>query len=155
MMMQHTLAYLHLLALAVLVGKVVFLSFVTTPVLARNLEPESFARVVRQLFPRYYALGMISATVGWGTITALGVQRGFDSFDLISSGMWLGILAIENYCRTPLTPQINELSDTLSANKERGLNTPLLREKRDSLHRLSVQLNSAVLVMGLCLIGLI
>ncbi len=154
-MMQHTLAYLHLLALAVLVGKVVFLSFVTAPVLARNLEPETFARVVRQLFPRYYALGMISATVGWVTITALGVQRGFDSFDVISSGMWLGILAIENYCRTPLMPQINELSDKLSANLKRGLNTPLLMKERDSLHRLSVQLNSAVLVMGLCLIGLI
>ncbi len=154
-MIQHTLAYLHLLALAVLVGKVVFLSFVTAPVLARNLEPESFARVVRQLFPRYYALGMISATVGWATITALGVQRGFGPFDLVSSGLWLGILAIENYCRTPLTPQINELSDRLTANIERGLNTPLLRKKRDSLHRLSVQLNSAVLVMGLCLMGLI
>ncbi|GJL56814.1 MAG: hypothetical protein NPIRA02_39460 [Nitrospirales bacterium] len=154
-MMQHTLAYLHLLALSVLVGKVVFLSFVTAPVLARNLEPDSFARVVRQLFPRYYALGMISAAVGWATITALAVQRGFSPFDLVSSGLWLGILAIENYCRTPLTPQINELSDTLNVNRQRGLNTPHLIQKRDSLHRLSVQLNSAVLVMGLCIIGLI
>ncbi len=154
-MMQHTLAYLHLLALAVLVGKVVFLSFVTAPVLARNLEPESFARVVRQLFPRYYALGMISATVGWATITALALLRGFSPLDLVSSGLWLGILAIENYCRTPLTPQINELSDKLKANVARGLNTPLIAKRRDSLHRLSVQLNSAVLVMGLCLLGLI
>jgi len=154
-MMQHTLAYLHLLALAVLVGKIVFLSFVTAPVLARNLEPESFARVVRQLFPRYYALGMISAALGWATITALAVQRGFSPLDVVSSGLWLGILAIENYCRTPLTPQINELSDTLSTNEKRGLNTPLIQKQRDSLHRLSVQLNSAVLMMGLCLIGLV
>lgn len=154
-MLQQTLAYIHLLALAVLVGKVVFLSFVTAPVLARNLEPDSFARVVRQLFPRYYALGMISAAVGWATITALAVLRGFGPFDLVSSALWLGILAIENYCRTPLTPQINELSDTLTANRERGLNTPFIQKKRDSLHRLSVQLNSAVLVMGLCLIGLV
>ena len=153
--MQHTLAYLHLLAIAVLVGKVVFLSFVTAPILARTLDPVSFARVVRQLFPQYYALGMISAVVGWATITALGVQRGFGPFDLVSSALWLGILAIENYCRTPLTPQINELSDTLKENKERGLNTPLIQKRRDSLHRLTVQLNSAVLVMGLCLMGLI
>ena len=155
MIVQHTLAYLHLLALAVLVEKVVFLSFVTAPVLARNLEPESFARVVRQLFPRYYALGMMSAAAGWATITTLGVLRGFGPFDLVSSCLWLGILAIENYCRTPLTPQINQLSDTLKVNQERGLNTPLIAKKRDSLHRLSVQLNSVVLVMGLCLLGLI
>ena len=154
-MLQHTLAYLHLLAIAILVGKVVFLSFVTAPILARTLDSGSFSRVVRQLFPRYYALGMISAVVGWATITALGVQRGMNVFDLVSSTLWLGILAIENYCRTPLTPQINELSDQLKANQERGLNTPLIQKRRDSLHQLTVQLNSAVLVMGLCIMGLI
>ena len=154
-MIQETLAYLHLLAIAVLVGKVVFLSFVTAPILARTLDPESFSRVVRQLFPQYYALGMISAVVGWATITALGIQRGLGPFDLISSALWLGILAIENYCRAPLTPQINQLSDTLKENQARGLNTPLIQKRRDTLHRLTVQLNSAVLVMGLCLIGLI
>jgi len=154
MILQHSLAYLHLLALAVLVGKVVFLSFITAPVLARTLEPESFTRVVRQLFPRYYALGMVSAAVGWATITALAVLRGFSPLDLVSSALWLAILGIENYCRTPLTPQINELSDTLKTNIERGLNTPLIQKQRDSLHRLTVQLNSAVLAMGLLLIGL-
>ena len=51
--MVETLTYLHLLAVAVLVGKVVFLSFVTAPVLARALDPDAFARVVRMLFPRY------------------------------------------------------------------------------------------------------
>ena len=89
-MIQETLAYLHLLAIAVLVGKVVFLSFVTAPVLARTLDPESFARVVRQLFPRYYALGMISAVVGWATITALAILRGFGPLDLVSSGFVAG-----------------------------------------------------------------
>jgi hypothetical protein len=154
-MIQETLAYLHILAIAVLVGKVVFLSFVTAPVLARTLDPESFARVVRQLFPRYYALGMISAVVGWATITALAILRGFSPFDLVSSALWLGILIIENYCRAPLTPEINALSDRLKENQARGLNTPLIQKRRDTLHNLTIQLNSAVLVMGLFLIGLI
>ena len=69
--------------------------------------------------------------------------------------LWLGILMIENYCRAPLTPQINALSDRLKENQARGLNTPLIQQRRDTLHKLTVQLNSAVLVMGLCLIGLI
>ncbi len=154
-MTQHILAYLHVLAIAILVGKVVFLSFVTAPILARALDTESFTRVVRQLFPRYYALGMMSAVIGWATITALGIQRGLGPFDLVSSGLWLGILAIENYCRTPLTPQMNELSDRLKENLARGINTPLIQQRRDSLHRLTIRLNSAVLAMGLCLLGLI
>ncbi|MEO8326608.1 MAG: hypothetical protein ABI618_12205, partial [Nitrospirota bacterium] len=65
-----------------------------------------------------------------------------------------GVLAIEHYCRTPLIAQINELSDQLKAKQARGLTTPLLQQQRDGLHRLSVQLNSLVLFMGLCLIGL-
>jgi hypothetical protein len=154
-MIQQTLAYIHLLAIAVLVGKIVFLSFITAPVLARTLDPESFARVVRQLFPRYYALGMISAVAGWVTITCLALNKGFELWDLISSSLWLGILAVENYCRTPLTPQINGLSDQLKDNEQRGVHIVSVRERRDFLHRVTVYLNSAVLIMGLCLIGLI
>lgn len=153
--MKETLAYLHVLAIAVLVGKVVFLSFVTAPVLARTLDPESFARVVRQLFPQYYALGMIAATVGWATITSIGLLRGFGIIDMVSSTLWLGILVIETYCRSPLTPQINALSDQLKEAEQRGVQKISIRKDRDSLHRLSVQLNSAVLLLGLCLIGLI
>ena len=88
-------------------------------------------------------------------LTALAILRGFGPLDLVSSALWLGILAIENYCRAPLTPQINALSDKLKENQARGLNTPLIQKRRDMLHTLTVQLNSAVLVMGLCLIGLI
>ncbi|MDT7042517.1 DUF4149 domain-containing protein [Candidatus Nitronereus thalassa] len=154
-MMVETLAYLHILAIAVLVGKVVFLSFVTAPVLARTLDPDSFAKVVRQLFPQYYALGMVAATIGWATITSIGLLKGFGPIDLISSTLWLGILTIENYCRSPLTPRINALSDRLKEADQRGLNILSVKKDRDDLHRLSVQLNSLVLIIGLCLIGLI
>ena len=153
--MLESLAYLHVLAIAVLVGKVVFLSFITAPVLARTLDPDSFAKVVRQLFPRYYALGMVAATVGWATITSIGLLKGFGPVDLISSPLWLGILTIENYCRAPLTPRINVLSDRLKEAEQLGVKIVSLRKDRDSLHRLSVQLNSLVLIIGLCLIGLI
>lgn len=153
--MLESLAYLHVLAIAVLVGKVVFLSFITAPVLSQTLDPDSFAKVVRQLFPRYYALGMVSATVGWATITSIGLLKGFGPIDLISSTLWLGILTIENYCRSPLTPRINALSDRLKEADQRGIKILSVRKDRDDLHRLSVKLNSLVLIIGLCLIGLI
>ena len=154
-MMIDILTYLHLLAIAVLVGKVVFLSFVTAPVLARALDPDAFARVVRLLFPRYYALGMIAATVGWASVTSLGLLNGFGPLALIAATLWLGVLAIENYCRSPLTPRINALSDQLKDAAQRGVNVVPVRKDRDTLHRRSVQLNGLVLILGLCLIGLI
>ncbi len=152
-MTERILIFLNLLAMAVLVGKIVFLSFVTAPVLARTLDADAFSQVVRNLFPQYYALGMISAAVGWSTSLALGLLYGFKSFVLIPSTLWLGILAIELYCRTPLISRINELSDQLKAKQSKGISTPLLQKQRDGLHRLSVQLNSLVLLMGLCLLG--
>ena len=153
-MTEHILIFFNLLAMAILVGKIVFLSFVTAPVLSRTLDADSFAKVVRSLFPQYYGLGMISAAVGWTTSIALGLLNGFESIVLLPATIWLGVLAIEHYCRTPLIAQINELSDQLKAKQARGLTTPLLQQQRDGLHRLSVQLNSLVLFMGLCLIGL-
>ncbi len=153
-MIERILIFLNLFAMAVLVGKIVFLSFVTAPVLSRTLDADAFAKVVRSLFPQYYALGMISAAVGWFTSMALALLQGFTSTALIPATLWLGILAIEHYCRTPLISKINSLSDTLKAKQEKGINTPLLQRQRDGLHRLSVQLNSLVLLLGLCLLGL-
>lgn len=153
-MVEHILIFLNLLAMGILVGKIVFLSFVTAPVLARTLDAESFSRVVRSLFPPYYGLGMISAAIGWASSIALGTLNNGESLMLIPATLWLGILAIEHYCRTPLITQINELSDELKVKQAKALNTPLLLKQRDDLHRLSVQLNSIVLLMGLCLIGL-
>lgn len=153
-MTEHILIFFNLLAMAILVGKIVFLSFVTAPVLSRTLDTDTFAKVVRSLFPQYYGLGMISAVVGWTTSIALGLLNGFDSIVLLPATIWLGVLAIEHYCRTPLIAQINDLNDQLKAKQARGLTTPLLQQQRDGLHRLSVQLNSLVLFMGLCLIGL-
>ncbi|MBA2485688.1 MAG: DUF4149 domain-containing protein [Nitrospira sp.] len=54
---EPVIQYLHALAVAVLLGKVVLLSFVVAPILAKNLEREPFGKVVRRLFPAYYALG--------------------------------------------------------------------------------------------------
>jgi len=153
--MLEILAYLHLLAVAVLVGKVVFLSFVTAPVLVRALDPDAFARVVRMLIPRYYALGMIAATVGWASITSRGLLNGFGPPDLLAATLWLGVLAIENYCRSPLTPRINDLSDRFKDATQRGVPLGSIRKDRDTLHRRSVQLNVVVPVLGLCLAGLL
>ena len=153
-MTERILIFLNLLAMAILVGKIVFLSFVTAPVLARTLDTDSFSRVVRHLFPLYYGLGMISASVGWTSSIVLGMLNNVESLMLIPATLWLGILAIEYYCLNPLIGQINELSDQLKVKRAKGLNTPLLLQRRDGLHRLSVRLNSLVLLMGLCLIGL-
>ena len=80
--------YLHGLAVAILVGKVVLLSFVVAPVLAKQLAPEQFGNVVRQLFPAYYLLGMGAAVGGLVSVTALLVTRGSSPALSAAAAIW-------------------------------------------------------------------
>jgi hypothetical protein len=152
--MVSLIKYLHLLAAAVLVGKVVLLSLVVAPILAKNLEREPFGKVVRQLFPAYYALGMGTAIVGLISLAWLGLIRGMRAALLVAGGTWLLIFVAEAYCRSPLTPQSNAMRDRLKEQESRGAVDPALQVAWNQLHQRSVYLNSLVLLAGLCLLGL-
>ncbi|SLM46848.1 conserved membrane protein of unknown function [Nitrospira japonica] len=146
--------YLSMLAVAVLVGKVILLSFVVAPVLAKNLEAEAFGKVVRQLFPAYYALGIGAAGAGLVLVIMRGIAGETDALHHLAAGLWLAVIAAETYCRAPLTPQSNALRDRLKAQESRGAVDPVLQQTWNRLHRRSVYLNSLVLLLGLGLLGL-
>ena len=150
--MVSVIEYLHMLAAAVLVGKVVLLSFIVAPILAKNLEREPFGKVVRQLFPAYYALGMGMAIVGLISVIGLGLILGMSTILLVAGGTWLIILAAEAYCRSPLTPQSNAMRDRLKEQESRGAVDPALQSAWNRLHQRSVYLNSLVLFAGLYLL---
>lgn len=146
--------YLHSLAIAVLVGKVVLLSFVVAPILAKNLEREAFGKVVRRLFPAYYAVGIATAIVGLVSLSGVAFLRGLNTAPAVAVGLWTIVLAAEAYCRSPLTPQSNEMRDRLKEQESRGAVDLVLQAAWNRLHQRSVYLNSLVLVAGLCLLGL-
>lgn len=150
--MLSVIEYLHMLAAAVLVGKVVLLSFIVAPILAKNLEREPFGKVVRQLFPAYYALGMGTAILGLISVIGLGLILGMSTTLLVAGGTWLIILAAEAYCRSPLTPQSNAMRDRLKEQESRGAVDPALQSAWNRLHQRSVYLNSLVLFAGLYLL---
>jgi len=152
--MAPLIEYLHALAVAILVGKVVLLSFVVAPILAKSLEREAFGTVVRRLFPAYYALGMGTAIMGLVSLSALAMIRGMSPSLLVGGGVWLIILAAESYCRSPLTPQSNDMRDWLKEQEQHGTVDPNLQAAWNRLHQRSVYLNSLVLLAGLCLLGL-
>jgi hypothetical protein len=152
--MVSVVEYFQMLAVAVLVGKVVLLSFIVAPILAKNLEREPFGKVVRQLFPAYYTLGMGTAIVGLVSVIGLVLIRGITTGLLVGGGTWLIILAAEAYCRSPLTPQSNAMRDRLKSQESKGTLDPALKTAWNRLHQRSVYLNSLVLLAGLCLLGL-
>lgn len=152
--MDSFLAYVHVLGIAVLVGKVVLLSFVVAPVLARTLDPEHFGTVVRRLFPAYYLVGIAAAAVGLIAVSAMGIIRGVSQTIVVSAGLWGVVLASEAYCRSWLTPQSNVMRDRLKEQEEWGSVDPVLKASWNRLHQRSVSLNTVVLIVGLILLGL-
>ena len=62
---------------------------------------------------------------------------------------WHSILATEAHCRSPLTPQSNEMRDRLKEQEQRGAIDPNLQTTWNRLHQRSVYLNSLVLLAGL------
>ncbi len=153
--MARLIGYIQALTAGILVGKVVLLSFVVAPILAKNLEPESFGNVVRRLFPAHYALGMGTAVMGVISAALLVALRGMSIVLLVASGIWLIVLAAESYCRSPLTSQSNAMRDRLKEQESRGLIDTDLQAAWNRLHQRSLYLNSLVLLAGLCLIALV
>ena len=145
--------YLHAAAVAILLGKVVLLSFVVAPILARDLEREAFGKVVRELFPAYYRLGMATAAVGLVSVTGLLTFQGLNPPLLAAGGIWLLILAAESYCRSPLTPQSNAMRDRWKEQEQRGAVDAQLQADWSRLHQRSIYLNSIVLIGGFTLLG--
>ncbi len=133
------------LALASWVGSVLFFSFGVAPVIFRVLGKESGGRFVRALFPRYYAWGVVSAAIALPALAS--VPLAFPEF----RGPWIGVQAalilagilIFLYCGNSLTPSINAARDEGPGGAERF----------DRLHKRSVQLNAAALLLGVVLIG--
>lgn len=145
--------YVHLLASAVLVGKVVLLSFVVTPVLAKHLNREQFAKVVRALFPPYYALGAGAAVVGLLSLGSISLVGKLDARVFGACAMWLLILIAEMYCRSRLTPRSNTMRDRLLELEQRGEQDLVLLSAWTRLHQRSVMLNSLVMIAGLCVLA--
>ena len=151
--MEATFRYLYLLACGLLIGKVALLSFVVAPVLAKTLEPESFGKVVRQLFPAYYVLGMASALLGLAAVNCLRMLQGFTRAGFAASLLWLIVLAAEAYCRSSLTPMSNEMRDRLKQQELMGSVDLALQRNWQRLHQRSVYLNTLVLFCALGLLG--
>ena len=135
--------------MGVWVGSIVFFSFVVAPTVFRVLSREDAARLQRALFPLYYLVGIVCAAVGIVCVGTLLADRAF--------GKWPGILSLlllagmggaDFWLRQTVVPQMARLR----AQKDEGSAS---EAEWKALHRVSVQLNAAVLLAGLALIFLL
>lgn len=141
--------WLHLVALAVWLGSIVFFSFAVAPLVFSNLPRPDAGRVVSAIFPTYYLIGY-----GCGAIlllTALVLRSSAERARVWSiAAVVAGVtLVVTLYAGLIVQPRAHALRASL---QEAGEGAPVKAEF-DQLHRRAVQLNASALIGVLVLSG--
>ncbi len=145
---------IHLLALGLWIGSVVFFSLIVAPTLFGTLGKEAAGRAVSVIFPRYYAFGGACGAFALLSGLLLGLKRGSWGRLLVLELVLLALMTgIAVYAGRVLLPQASEARAALAGAQE----TPAYGEAQarfDALHRRSVLLNGTVLLMGVAAFAL-
>ncbi len=147
--MTVALRFVHLLALVVWVGGVVFFSFITAPALFGALPRDMAGRATAAIFPRYYALGAVCGCVAILTSLILRLLAAGESRIWIAQILLLALMTgLTLFAGLVILPEASKLRLALP-----GLEgTPehaAARERFGALHGRSVALNGMVLLLGL------
>lgn len=135
------------LSLIVWLGGVVFFSFVAAPGIFRVLPVAEAGRVVGGIFPRYYALGTLAGVVGLVCAALLYRASG-------GATVWAMIVLVLTLmlgANLVASRVVHPRAHLLKASMQDGSGQvgDDLKARFDRLHRLAVQLNGAVLLLGL------
>lgn len=155
--MNQALRWLYLVSLVTWIGSIIFFSAIVAPTIFKVLKPEDRGEFLHQLFSKYYLLGMICAVVGIICVGLLVFDRSFGKWPGVATLVLLAIMgAVNLWMRQSVAPQLTELRSQRTAIAAKG--EPPSAEvdaEFDSLHRLSVRMNVAVLLSGLVLVFLV
>ena len=148
--MTQAVKYIYLLTLAVWVGSIIFFSFVQAPTVFKALDPENAAKLQRATFPKYYMVGIVCAGLG---IVCVAVLLAANVFKLpvavLSLLLLAGMGSLNVWMRQGVAPQMAQVREARAAAKAPAEE---LDKEWKALHRLSVQVNGAVLFSGLVLL---
>jgi hypothetical protein len=136
---------IYLLCLALWLGAMVFFSVFVAPIIFTRLTVAQAGAVVSVLFPRYYILGYIVGTIGAVLAVYFAASRG-------PRGWWSGAaiamalaLALTIYAGLVVRPRV----DAIRSVAEDPNPDPAVKAEFDGLHRRSVNVNGAVLILNL------
>ena len=144
--MQTFLSFIHLLSLVVWIGSIVFFSFVAAPGIFKTLEREKAGELVGVIFPKYYFIGYVC-----GALALITLLAGSGQADLLKLVLLILMLVCTLVAGLVIGPPARRLKEKMKAEPE---NKEALQKKFKSLHSISVQLNAAVLFLGLGLLWL-
>lgn len=139
---------IYLAALGCWLGGIVFFSFFTAPAIFTHLPAAEAGHVISAIFPRYYMLGYVAGTASAILAVYFTAVR--------EPRMWWGAttlvlaiaLGITFYAGTVILPR----ADAIRSVTEEPNPDAARKAEFDRLHRMSVFLNGAVLLLNLAAI---
>ena len=155
--MTQGIKWLYLVSLATWVGSIIFFSFVIAPTVFKVLKPEDAAKLQRAMFPKYYLVGILCAGIGIVSVGLLVADRVFSKWPGVISLLLLAAMgATDLWLRQSIVPHMATIREQRAAALTAGQEPdPAIEHEWQSLHRLSVQINVAVLFCGLVLVFLV
>jgi len=152
--MTALLRFVHLLALGLWIGSIVFFSLVTAPGLFGALPRDQAGQAVSAIFPRYYAFGAGCGLTALLSGLLLGARRvSWGRLLMIELALLALMTGIVLYSGRVVLPQASEARAALDGTRE----TPApdaAQARFDALHRRSVLLNGTVLLLGIVVFAL-
>jgi vacuolar-type H+-ATPase subunit I/STV1 len=139
------IVFIYLLALAIWLGAMVFFSAFIAPILFTRLPIAEAGAFLSTLFPRYYILGYVAGAIGVALAAYLAIVRGPGGWWTVAGVALAAALAITVTAGTVIRPRV----DAIRSVAEEQNPDPLRKAEFDRLHKLSVTLNGAVLVLNL------
>lgn len=148
--MRTMLEFVYLAAIAVWLGSLVFFSFFVAPTLFRTLEPALAGTAVSAIFPLYSRLGVACGALAAVSAIALARRREETTIGgrrLVAALLAL-MLVLTIYAGEAVAPRAAELRTAMNAP---GLDAPTAAARRAAfmaVHRRSVAVNGAVLLLA-------
>lgn len=136
--------YLHLLALALWLGGMVFFSFAAAPSIFKTLDRQTAGIVVGDIFPKYFLMGYISAAVLVGTLWYMG--RGHLSAIRIPFAIALTAAALTFVSGLVVGAKAREIKAQMYATQDNGQKEEL-RKAFGKIHAVSSVINLAIMLL--------
>jgi uncharacterized membrane protein len=147
--MTNLLRFLQVFALGTWVGAIIYLSFVVAPgVFGTLANRDQAGAVVGLVLGRLHVLGLIAAAVYLGAAICLWMIYSTKELATPAVAMVIVMAVLTLISQRAVTPRMAELRREMVSVDATPRDNPL-RVKFDELHRVSVQLEGAALVIGI------
>ena len=148
--MLRTWRTLYLLSLSLMVGGMVFLSFLVAPVLFQNFPREQAGETLSVIFPGYHLWAISLALLALASFFFMAIIH--SKWSLTRFILLTTMVVLSLYAGMVTGPDAAELRIQIQEQKEEQVKSPELREKFHKLHQRAVILNGVVLLIGIGLL---